>query len=174
MSFLTCTNAFSLDLSLAEKSMHQYFKALKTYDTTEMASLMHPEALKRFRGAINSALHGKKQEFARKELLPVFGTTDLVEYQSLSDREAFKRLNDAISNSAPLLIDMLEKSDFKIINISEKSNVAYVVYILNIYANEQKASTEIVQKLKIFEDKWLLLLSAEADATIAGINAKYN
>ena len=161
------------DLSLAKENMQNYIQALKNCDTRAMADLMHPDALKRFRSIIDSALTGPKSKLAEEELLPLFRVKSLPDYYSLSDREAYYNMNEVIAASAPELIDMMKNAQINIISLNNQDELIYVIYSLGLEVKGQEVSKEVVQKMKLHDEQWMLMLSAEAAATVARINARY-
>lgn len=98
---------------------------MKVYDTSTMANLMHPDALKQFRDCFDKALNGSKSDLAKSELLPAFGVSTLEDYKKLSDREAYKRFNNFIANSQPRLIELMKNSQFSIINENIQGDISY-------------------------------------------------
>ncbi|ABO25152.1 hypothetical protein SHLO109777_08295 [Shewanella loihica] len=156
-----------------ESVMATYIDAVRDYDTLQMASLMHPLALERFRASFDSALQGAKAEQAKKELMPLLSLKDFSDYLALTNKEAFKRLNDGVAAQAPELIAMMKDADFEIISTTLKGETAYVIYKLGLNINGQYLSQEVVQKLKKYEHKWLLLLPATAEAAIVNIEKRF-
>ena len=161
------------DIDLASETMNQYINALKTYDTGVMTDLMHPDALTRFRSTINNALNGPKSKLALKELLPLFKASSAEEYYSLSDKEAYRNMNDVVAASAPYLVEMMADARIKVISLNRQNELIYIIYSLGLEVQGQEINKEVVQKMKLYEDQWMLLLSAESDATVARINERY-
>ncbi|GGB44285.1 hypothetical protein K8B83_21420 [Shewanella inventionis] len=154
--------------------MASYIDAMRVYDTKQMASLIHPLALERFRASFDNALQGPKAEQAKNELLPLLSLNNFSEYMAISNEEAFQRLNDGVAAQAPELISMLKNSDFEIISTTLKDETAYVVYKLGFDVNGRYFSQEVVQKLKEYEKTWLLLLPATAETAILNVEARFN
>lgn len=152
----------------------KYFDALRVYDTEAMSSLMHPDALEQFRSSFDNAFEGSKSAQAKKELLPLLSLNDYSEYLKLSNKEAYKRLNDGIASHAPELIEMMKSSEFEIVSTTVKNDTAYVIYKLGLNINGRNLSQEAVQKLKKQDAKWLLLLPSTAESSIANIHARFN
>ena len=173
LSLLTSLVASAQDVPSAQAVLLKYAEATKAYDTAAMSSLMHPDALKRFRSSIDSALNGPKRTQAEKELLPLFSVTTVADYLVLSDAEAYKRLNDTIGRSAPGLIEMLAKSSYELVGGFVKDDVAYVTYNLKIRVEGKPVNQQVTQALRAHEGRWLLMLPATADATIAGIEQRF-
>jgi hypothetical protein len=157
----------------AEAAVLRYAEVTRKYDTAAMAALIHPEALKRFRITMDSALAGPKGEQAERELLPLFAVTTRTAYSALSDVEAYKRLNDTVAKSAPGLIGMMATSVYEIVGSTIKDGIAYVTYNLKMTVEGAPVSSHVVQTLKSHNGQWLLLLPSTADATIAGIEARF-
>lgn len=170
---LSCA-AFASEESEVKSVMTQYFDAAKVFDTSEMASLMHPEALGRFRRAIDRALHGEKKELAEEELLPLFSLTSMAKYTDLTDLELYQRLNETVRNTQPNLVAIMETSTFEFVAEAARGDVVYVTYILTIDVEGHEISKDVVQKLKKHNGQWLLLLPADGEASIAEIAARYN
>jgi len=171
---LLSANSFADVETDIDNVMASYIDAMRVYDTEQMASLMHPLALERFRASFDNALQGPKAEQAKNELLPLLSLNDFSEYMAISNKEAFQRLNDGVAAQAPELITMLKNSDFEIISTTLKDETAYVVYKLGINVNGQYLSKEVVQKLKEHEKTWLLLLPATAESAILNVEARFN
>lgn len=161
------------DLSSVKGAMLAYEEALQSYDSSKMADLMHPDALTRFRNTFNAAFAGDKQESAQKELLPLFLVSDLNEYYEMTDREAYRRLNEAIKQSQPQLVEIMKSAKLELNEQMPKEDVTLVVYTLSMTINGQNVSQKIVQELKRQNDQWLLLLPPTAEATIARIEASF-
>jgi hypothetical protein len=158
----------------AEAMLLEYAQATKSYDTQRMSGHMHPEALKRFRATIDAALQGPKKDLAAKELLPLSSVATASEFTQLSDVETYKRLNDTIARSSPKLIDMMSGATFEVVGSFLKDDLAYVTYNLEMTVDGQEINTQVVQKLKLHDGKWLLMLPSTAEASIAGIEARFN
>ena len=154
--------------------MASYIDAMRVYDTEQMASLMHPIALARFRASFDNALQGPKAEQAKNELLPLLSLNDFSEYLAISNEEAFQRLNDGVAAQAPELISILKNSDFEIISTTLKDETAYVVYKIGFNVNGQYLSQEVVQKLKEHDKTWLLLLPATAETANLNVETRFN
>ena len=138
-----------------------------------MTALMHPDALKRFRTTIDAALRGSKKDLAATELLPLFSVTSAEDFAQLTDVEVYKRLNDTIARTAPGLVDMMSKAKFEMLGSFLKDDLAYVNYNLVITVDGKAISTQVVQTLKMHDGKWLLMLPSKSEASIAGIEARF-
>ncbi len=138
-----------------------------------MTELMHPDALIKFRAAVDEALTGEKSNLAVKSLLPLFSVKTLSEYRNLSNEETYTKMNTFVAKSQPKLIDMVKAAEVDVVNESIQGDLAYVVYSLVMVVNEQKVSNEVTQKFKLHNDKWLLLLPHTAEASIMKIKAKF-
>ena len=165
---------YPAETSPAREAITKYFEAVRVYDTEVMADMMHPQALKQFRDSMDGALNGPKSDLARTEILPIITVSSIEEYQSLSNRETYKRLNDVIVKTQPDLLALMKNSEFKIVTENIEGDIAYFTYALQINMDGQSFSKDVVQKLKLSDGKWMLLLAADAEATIAGIAARYN
>lgn len=172
--FLSSTILSAEEGSDARVAILKYFEAAKSIDTSAMSDLMHPEALKQFRNAFDSALNGTKRDLARSEILPIFGSQSIEDYKKLGDREAYKRFNDLIFSAQPDFVKLMNESKFEIVTENIKGDIAYFTYTLTINYNGKSVSKDVVQKLKLHNGNWLLLLAADAEASIAGISARYN
>ena len=161
------------DQSEVESVVDRYFESIQVYDTAIMSSMMHPEALKRFRTPILNALEGSKREQAKMELLPLFSVSNVEQYKSLTDVEAYKRLNDFVAKAQPQLIALMKSTDFEVVNIALKGDIAYVNYTLTMNIQDQSVEKDVVQKLKLHDGSWMLLLPPDGEATIAGIEARF-
>lgn len=124
--------AVAQDRSPAESALEKFMEASQAYDTARMATLMHPEALQRFRAVIVAALEGGKADLAQAELLPLFSVSTTEELVSLSEVEAYKRLSDSVAKAAPEIIDLMAQSDFEIVGTVITDGIAYVTYVLTI------------------------------------------
>jgi len=162
------------DRTGAEAVFNEYSVAVQVYDTAAIASLMHPDALKKFRVSITNALNGNKSALAKRQLLPLFLVSTVEQYSKLSDFEAYKRLNDFIVQTQPELITLMKASQFEIVDIVFKKELAYVTYTLTMNMQGKTASKDAVQKLKLHNGNWLLLLPPSGEATIATIVARFN
>ena len=151
----------------------KYYESVKVYDTVSMSNLMHPQALKKFRTTITNALMGNKKELAKRELLPLFSVRNLSQYNMLTDKAAYKRLNDVIAKAQPKTLTFMKSSQFEIVNVAHKNDLAYVSYTLTMNINGLSASKDIVQRLKLHDGNWLLLLPPDGEAAIAGIKARF-
>lgn len=168
------TNVYAENTSDAKKVILRYLEAVKIYDTTIMSDLMHPEALKQFKDVFESALSGSNSDLAKSEILPVFGANTVEEFRQLDDMAAYKKFNDFAKNSRPELLELMHKSQFKVVTENIHGDIAYFTYELALNINGKVVRTEAVQKLKQHNGRWMLLLSAEAEASAAGIAARYN
>lgn len=170
---LASLSAWAQNSPDAEAALSRYVAATKSFDTAAMTALMHPDAMKRFRTTINTALTGPKAEQAKKELLPLFSVTTVEAYFALSDLEAYKRMNDRIAKSAPELREMMAKSTHEILGSFVKDGVAHVTYNLTMTFDGRPVNTQVSQMLKMHDGKWMLMLPSTADATMAGIEARF-
>lgn len=157
----------------AEAALLKYAEATKSYNTSVMASLMHPEALARFRSAIDGALKGPKGDAAKADLLPIFAVSTVDDYFKLSDVEAYKRLNDTIASASPKLIGLMASAKYEIVGSLLKDDVAHVTYNLKMNIDGQVVNTPVVQSLKQHNDTWLLMLPPTSEAAVAGIQAQF-
>ena len=82
-------------------------------------------------------------------------------------------MNEVIAASAPELIDMMKNAQINIISLNNQDELIYVIYSLGLEVKGQEVSKEVVQKMKLHNEQWMLMLSAEAAATAARINARY-
>jgi hypothetical protein len=158
----------------AEGALLIYGQATKTFDTRQMSALMHPDALRRFRKTIDAALAGPKKDLAAKELLQLFSLTKAEDFAELSDIEAYKRLNDTIVKLSPDVVDMMKAATFEIVGSFLKDDLAYVTYNLGVTVDGTVVTTQVVQKLKLHDGKWLLMLPSTAEASIAAIETRFN
>ena len=172
LAFSSVTQAEGM--SGAASAITRYFDAIKTYDTAIIANMMHPQALGQFRTTINKALQGEKSDLAKMELLPLFSVASIEEYMQLSDAEAYKRLNDVVAKAQPQLIDLMKSSNFEVVSESTKEDLVYITYSLTLTIEGQTISQDAVQKLKEHDGQWLLMLPSDGEATIAGIENRYN
>ena len=156
-----------------EAAFTRYAAATKTYDTAAMTALMHPDALRRFRTTIDAALAGPKRDQAKKELLPLFAVTTVAAFSALSDAEAYRVMNETVAKGSPELINMMSKSTYDLVGSFIKDGVAYVTYNLKMTVEGVPFTNQVTQTLKMHNGKWLLMLPATADATIAGIEARF-
>jgi hypothetical protein len=157
----------------AEAAFLDYAQATKSYDTGKMSALMHPEALKRFRAIFDAALQGPKKDLAAKELLPLFSLTAAADFAQLTDQEAFKRLNDTVAKAAPQIVDMMSGATFAVVGSFLKDDLVYVTYNFGVTVNQKAMSSQVVQKLKLHDGKWLLMLPSTAEDSIAEIEARF-
>jgi hypothetical protein len=157
-----------------ESAFLEYAQLTKTYDTQKMSELMHPEALRRFRSVFDAAIHGPKAEQAAQSLLPLFSASSAADFAKLTDFQAYKRLNDTVVKSAPELVEMMSTSTYEIVGSFMKNDLAYVTYTLGVTVKGQAVSSQVVQTLKMHDGRWLLMLPSTAEATIAGIEARFH
>jgi len=177
-SLLITALLFNLSVQAADRAgvervFSDYSAAVQVYDTAAIASLMHPDALKKFRISITNALNGNKSALAKRQLLPLFLVSTIEQYSKLSDFEAYKRLNDFIVQAQPQLIALMKGSEFEIVDIVFKSELAYITYTLTMTMQGQLVSKDAVQKLKLHNGTWLLLLPPSGEATIASIVTRF-
>jgi hypothetical protein len=156
-----------------EAAFLDYTTATKAYDTQKMSALMHPEALRKFRATFDAALQGPKKEMAAKQLLPLFSLTSAAEFAELSDIEAYKHLNDTIAKTAPQVVDMMAGATFKVVGSFLKDDLAYVTYKFGVTIDGKEVTSEVVQKLKLHDGKWLLMLPATSESAISAIEARF-
>jgi hypothetical protein len=157
-----------------ESAFLNYAQVTKGYDTQRMSEYMHPEGLKRFRTVIEAALRGPKKEQAAEALLPLFSVSSAADFARLTDLEAYKRMNDTIAKSSPGLVEMMSTSTFEIVGSYVKDGVAYVTYSLGVTVDGKPISSQVVQTLKEYDGKWLLLLPSTAERAVARIEARFN
>ena len=170
--FLSCT-ALSQDSNSPASVMQEYVEATKSWTVSSIADLIHPEALAMFRDVIDDALLGEKSERARKELLPLFKVSSYEEFEKISDHLAYQRISEYIGEKAPDLISLMESSNYEIINQITDGDEVVIVYKLTMTVKGQAITQETLQRLKIHENKWYLLLPPSAAASIAGIKAQF-
>lgn len=173
LCLLVSSVAVAQDRESAELALEEFVEASQVYDTARMASLMHPEALQRFRGVIVAALEGSKGDLAEAEMLPLFSVSTPDEFSKLSNVETYKRLTDAVARAAPQLIELMANSEFEIVGTVITDGIAYVTYAMTITLEGRPVSQDVVQKLKPNDGRWMLLLPTSAEATIAGIESRY-
>jgi hypothetical protein len=157
----------------AEAALLDYAEATKSYNTQQMSGFMHPEALMRVRATVDAALRGSKKDVAATELLPLFSVTSVEDFAQLSDVEVYKRLNDTVAKSAPMLVAAMSSAAFETVGSFLKDDLAYVTYNLKLTVDGKAINTQVVQTLKMHDGKWLLMLPSTAEASIAGIEARF-
>lgn len=162
------------DKTDVERIFYQYFDSVKVYDISMMSSLMHPEALAQFRRPFTEAFNGKKSEQAKKELFPLFNVTNIEQYDKMTNVAAYEELNNFIVKTQPEIVILMKDTEFKPIDINVKNDVAYVTYILSMNYQGSLINKDSIQKFKLHEGNWMLMLAADGEATIAGIDAQYN
>ncbi len=172
--FFTSAFVYADMASDSKVMLSKYFEAIKMYDTSKMADLMHPDALKQFRDCFDNAFNGSKSDLAKSEILPALEVQTIEDYKKLSDREAYKRFNDFIANSQPRLVELMKKSQFSIVTENIQGDISYFTYLLTLNIEGKTISKNVVQRLKINNGQWMLLLAEDAEASIAGIAARYN
>jgi hypothetical protein len=156
-----------------ESTLLAYTEATRVYDAALMAHFMHPDALRKFRTAIDAALAGPKSATAKTELLPLFAVQTLEEFEALSDVDAFRRMNETVSKASPELRELMAIARYEIVGTVHKDGLAYVTYTLNVVLDGRPVSSQVVQTLKRHDDKWLLMLPASAGAAVAKIESRY-
>jgi hypothetical protein len=164
---------WSAELETPEKAMSVYCDAMRSYDTSAMANLMHPDALSRFRAVFDSAFNGARKVEARKQLLPLFSVNSYEEFSKLGNADAFQMLNKNIASMSPELVSIMKESSCEIIGSIPKGDEVLITYTLGMTIKGQKVSKDVVQRLKKLNNKWLLMLPPTAEETIAGIEAEF-
>jgi len=170
---LVASYAMAQGGSTPESAMRSYADAVKSWDVGRMARLMHPEALQKFRGAFDGAFRGESASRAKNDLLPLFAVATYEEFAALSDVEAYQRLTETVSRAAPGLKEMMAGSQYEFVSQSQKDDQVYVIYLLGVPVEGRLVQKQVVQALKQHEGEWRLLLPADGEATIAGIDAQY-
>lgn len=157
-----------------EAALLAYTEASKSFDTQRMAGLMHPEALQAFREAFDGAFRGDNADRAKADLLPIFAVGSYEEYTALSDMEAFRRLTEALATAVdPAVLDIMATADYEVAGQVEDGDEVLVTYYMMIEIEGETIREEVVQRLKQHDGRWLLMLSPDSAATIAGIQAAY-
>ncbi len=164
----------SADNPTPELTLETYFAATRDWDAARISNMIHPEALSQFRQTFDRAFSGSKKSLALEELLPLFTLSTVEEYDELSDREIYQRLNETIAQSQPQIVKMMASSQFEIVGKFAEGDVTYVTYILGIDVDGRLVEQEVVQKLKKYQGSWYLLLPSTAAASIAAIESRYN
>ena len=159
--------------STPESTMVSYADAAKSWDVGRMANLMHPEALRRFREAFDGAFLGENASRARTDLLPLFAVSTYEDYAALSNVEVFQRLTETVSRAAPGLKEIMAGSEYEIVSQAQRGEEVLLTYVLAITVEGRVVRQEVEQALKQHEGKWLLMLPADGEATIARIAAQY-
>ena len=169
----TCTQALAEEVSGPETAMLKYADAAKSFDAERITQLMHPEALQKFRVAFNDAMDGENGTRAQAELLPLFAVSTFEAYKDLSNEEAFKRLNETVSRGSSELTAAMGDSEYEIIGRVQEGEEVVLAYALTVTIKGQRLRQEVVQRLKQHNGVWLLLLPTSADASLAGLEARY-
>ena len=173
ISMLLSVNSMATEKLSIETVFDNYKLALQSYDTDKITRLIHPEELKRFRAAFDVALLGEKAHEAEKALLPLFSVTSVEKYSELSDRDVYVRMNEFVLKNQTSMVDSLRLSQIKLLNVSINDDLANVKYSLAMNIEGRDAHSEVIQKLKIHDGEWLLLLPHNAEATISKIKASF-
>jgi hypothetical protein len=82
-------------------------------------------------------------------------------------------MNDTIRESAPELVELMSTSTYEIVGSFIKDEIAYVTYDLAIIVKGKGVRSQVVQTLKQHEGEWLLMLPSTAEASVAGIEARF-
>ncbi|WP_340680174.1 hypothetical protein [Paraglaciecola sp.] len=171
--FLTSTFLHADQTSDAKIVLSKYLEAQKVFDTTVMSDLMHPEALEQFKNVISDAFNGSKSDLAKSEILPLFKVGTVEDYRKLSSKEAYKRFFDFVASAQPELRKLMNASNFSIVNENLNNDIAYMTCLMTLNINGQTINKNVVQKLKLNNGNWMLLLAEDAEASIAGIAFRY-
>ena len=157
----------------AEAALKEYGLALKAYDTRKMADMMHPEAVQLMRATMLKAFHGSNKDAAAAQLLPLFSVASVAEFEKLPSSEIYKRLNDYVGKASPDLLTMMSSSSYEIVGSVLKEGLAYVTYNLKISTKGKDFGSQEVQKLKLHEGKWMLLLPTSSEQSIKAIETQF-
>ncbi|WP_340680173.1 hypothetical protein [Paraglaciecola sp.] len=171
--FLTSTFLHADQTSDAKIVLSKYFEALKVYDTTIMSDLMHPEALAQFKGVFNGALNGPKSDLAKLKILPLFKVGTVEEFKKISNKDVYKSYNDMVVNARPEILKIMKESQFSIVTSDIQKGIAYFTYNMTLNIDGQIVNENVVQKLKLNNGNWMLLLPEDAETSIAIIANKY-
>lgn len=172
--FLTSTFLYADQAADAKIVLTKYIKSMKTYDTSLMSDLMHPEALAQFKGVFNGALNGQKSELAKSEILPLFKVRTAEEFKKLSNKDTFKIFNDLVVSTQPEIFKIMKQSQISIVTSDIQKDIAYFTYNITLNIDGQTVNKNVVQRLKLNNGNWMLLLSEDAETSIAMIANKYN
>lgn len=164
---------FADQTSDAKIVLSKYFESLNAYDTSLMSDLMHPEALFQFKDVFNKALDSPKSELAKSQILPLFRVNTTDEFKKLSNRDAYKAFNDLVVNAQPEIRRIMNQAQFAIVTTDIKNDLAYFTYRMSLNINGETINKNVVQKLKLHDGHWMLLLAEDAETSIAMISAKY-
>lgn len=170
--FAACTAFAQLETS-PESVFMEYAEAARSWDVDRIVSLTHPEALSTFRETIDNALTGKKSDQARKELLPYFSVSSYEEFKLLSDDVVYQRMNDTVKKNLPHLVDVLANSEYEITERLDNGSEVVIVYRINFLIEGNSVAKETLQRLKLYDGEWRLLLPPDSEATIANLEAMY-
>ena len=68
---------------------------------------------------------------------------------------------------------MMKSSKIEFIGETTSGDITTVTYTLTFNVNDRNIDQDTLQKLKLYNGKWLFLLPPSAEAAIAGIEARF-
>jgi hypothetical protein len=152
-----------------------YFNALKANKPDEAARLMHPEALKAFRGMLLGAAKAADEEGQAKELLRLFSGVDSLDaLKKLDPPEFFAAFLKAVGKLRPEIVGILTKSEAQVLgHVKEGKDLAHVVCRLKAKVDEAKMTGVTVISLRRTEKGWGVLLSAQIEGLGAALKKRF-
>ena len=148
-----------------EQFASRYDSVSKTGDGAELSKLMHPDALSRFREIVAPFFDVKSNDIGST----IFGVKTKTAFTELTSEQIFERFMLFVSK-VPEVAEAMKTAQMSMIgHVKEGSDVAHLVYKVNVKVGDITVAKTGVMSLKRNGEKWLALLSGDYEGLAAAL-----
>jgi hypothetical protein len=151
-----------------EAAAAAFTRAMQSHDWDRLSSLMHSDALSEFREMLRPVIQMQEAGDFRRAL---FGNVELETIQGLSDAEFFAGFMGAMFSQTPMIAEVLEGAEMKIIGRIMEGKTAHVVARLEMSVDEIDISKIEVMSFREEAGGWRAMLTGDVSSVAAAIAA---
>lgn len=164
-------SARSADTSETPETVAEHYAAaMRAGDWVALTSLMHPDALRKFRGFFAPIV----EENAFGEVGKVlFGVDKAADFAALSDSEVFRRLFGFLASNTPALKEALGGAAMTVIgHVNEGPDTVHLVFRMRVSVQGIAVEKVDVMPMRRHGATWLVLLSGDMEGVAAALRAQ--
>ncbi len=154
-------------LATPEAAATAFTTAIRTQQYAEAASLMHPEALAKFRAMFLPLAKQEKGAELRQQL---FGASSMADLEALDDAALFERFLRSVMTLSPEFQTMMGAAETEMLgHVTEGPNLAHVVYRMRLTVEGMAITKLDVVSLQRAGSEWKALLRGDIEGMAEAI-----
>jgi hypothetical protein len=149
--------------------------ALKDDRIEEFAKMMHPEALKEFRGLLMTVVAAAGEKGQEKQVLALFdGAKSADDLKEFTDVKFFTAFYRTVTKLQPQLKEMLGGSEVQTLgSVAEGKDKMHVLYRMTMSVQGAKVTKMAVLSLRKTESGWGMLLDGDIEGMGAMLKQRF-